>query len=180
MELPVNSGAGIGERNGATGGSGEGERGEDRMRIVGRKAPGWPQLEKAYEYRADVLRGMGFKSYRSYLRSALWADIRRRVIERCPTCVRCLSRPATQVHHRAYDPATMRGENLDALSPVCRGCHYRAERPWMKSQRSGVARLRSANKSVMREKAQRLFVKQVKAGALASGDGAPRLAPPRG
>ena len=71
-----------------------------------------------YAYRNDNLRALGFKSYAAYLRSPLWKAIRGRVIARdggkCSRCFQKARRP--QVHHRAYDPAMLRGDNLNALS----------------------------------------------------------------
>jgi ribosomal protein L40E len=89
--------------------------------------PDWGS--NVYAYRADNLRQLGFASYGAYTRSRLWRSIRARVLAGAPVCVRCQARPATQVHHRAYDPATLRGDCLDALSAVCRRCHWAAERP---------------------------------------------------
>ena len=84
-----------------------------------------------YAYRDDNLRGLGFKSYRAYLRSDLWMSIKVRVVERdSGKCSRCGGTPKKpQVHHRAYDPATLRGDLLDALNTVCARCHVKAERP---------------------------------------------------
>lgn len=84
-----------------------------------------------YAYRNDNLRALGFKSYRSYLKSVLWASIKARVIERDRgKCGRCGRKPPKpHVHHRAYDPATLRGDSIDALVTVCPGCHKRGEQP---------------------------------------------------
>lgn len=87
----------------------------------------WLNLNNPYGYRNDNLRALGFKSYHAYLKSDLWKGIRARVLDRAKgACERC-RRPATQVHHRAYDPATLRGETIDALTAVCSRCHHKAE-----------------------------------------------------
>lgn len=88
----------------------------------------WYNLNNPYSYRNENLRAMGFRSYRAYLASDLWKQIRARVLERTGgRCERCRKRPASQIHHRAYDPATLRGENIDSLTAACAGCHKRAE-----------------------------------------------------
>lgn len=101
-----------------------------------RQGNSWFNLDNPYAYRDDNLRAMGFKNYRAYLRSDLWASIRMRALLREPAgmCDKCREQAATQVHHRSYDPATLRGDSLDSLSRVCRKCHYRAERPNDKGQ----------------------------------------------
>ena len=87
----------------------------------------WANLNNPYAYRNDNLRQLGFQSYASYLKSPLWAEIRGRVLLRANgECERC-RKPATQVHHRAYDPATLRGESIHALTAVCSHCHQKAE-----------------------------------------------------
>jgi len=79
-----------------------------------------------YAERQRNLAVLGFKEYDGYLRSALWKSIRQQVL--CgQNCVRCQSRRALALHHSSYDLATMRGERLDTLIAVCRGCHKKAE-----------------------------------------------------
>jgi len=102
-----------------------------------------------YTYRNDLLAGMGFPSYRAYLASPLWASIRARVLTQTDgtarLCVRC-EKPATQVHHRAYDPATLRGDSMDSLSPVCGRHHRAAER--LGAQAAPADRLWRANNMI--------------------------------
>jgi hypothetical protein len=94
--------------------------------------------------------------------------------------VACQDRPATQVHHRAYDPATLRGECLEALSAVCRRCHYRAERP-DRPYRRDSQRLHRANASVCGPVRRAYRAEQAERRALAKlvtlsdGTQAPRL-----
>jgi hypothetical protein len=100
-------------------------------------------LSNVYRYRNENLAALGFVSYKAYLQSALWKDIRARVFaERGRCCERC-QRPATQVHHRSYDPATLRGQDVRSLTVACARCHRKAERPNV-GQRS-VDRLANAN-----------------------------------
>ena len=89
----------------------------------------WFNLNNPYAYRDDNLRALGFASYSAYLNSELWAAIRAKVLESQPICFKCAKKKATQVHHRCYDKATMRGENLNSLTALCGACHRRAERP---------------------------------------------------
>lgn len=109
-----------------------------------------------YAYRNDNLRKLGFKSYRAYLRSPLWSAIRARVFARdkgkCARCKHFADRP--QIHHRAYDPATLRGDNIDALLCVCDRCHRNAERP-DDYTRSSHDRLHEASTTLMKPKRRR-------------------------
>lgn len=113
----------------------------------------WFNVDNPYQYRDDNIRVLGFKSYGSYLRSALWKDIRQRALAREPVgiCDKCKKQPPTQVHHRSYDPATMRGDSLDSLSRLCRRCHRRAERPGDKWQ-GRYDRYKSAGDYMMQRK----------------------------
>jgi len=69
----------------------------------------------------------GFATYKDYLRSDLWQDIRERVLDlhdrKCKLC----NGLATQVHHRHYGIRSLTGKTLVHLLPVCGGCHVRIE-----------------------------------------------------
>lgn len=83
-----------------------------------------------YADRDESLKRLGFKSYREYIGSDFWKSIRSRVLKRSNgACERCGSRKVIQVHHRAYDIATLAGTNINSLSAVCRQCHCEAEQP---------------------------------------------------
>lgn len=110
----------------------------------------WWDLNNVYRYRNENLERMGFKTYRAYLQSDLWQAIRQQVLDRAQgMCERCNKRKAHQVHHRAYDPATLKGENLNALTAACFRCHHRAERPEDRFQKAND-RLHRANKTMLR------------------------------
>lgn len=77
--------------------------------------------------RAKLLKGLGYSSYRAYLRSPLWSAIRRLVFARKGSrCVLCGAR-AQQVHHRRYDRSTLLGAVLTWLEPICIKCHETIE-----------------------------------------------------
>ena len=109
----------------------------------------WFNLNSPYAYRDDNLRRMGFRSYREYLRSQLWQALRAQALLNpdgtTKKCFRCW-KTATQVHHRAYDPATLAGKNLWALVPVCAEHHKRGEQP--KRRQKAHDRLVGANKRI--------------------------------
>jgi hypothetical protein len=112
-------------------------------------------LNDPYVYRDDNLRALGFDSYDAYLRSPLWASIRIRVLERCGTrCEVCSKKMAAQVHHRAYDPATLRGDSIDALTATCFGCHIKAERRYKRGAgdtgQVGYQRHLTANTAILK------------------------------
>jgi hypothetical protein len=114
--------------------------------------PRWTDLNNPYRYRNDNLRQLGFESYRAYLDSPLWKNIRVRVLERAQqTCERCRKNPARQVHHRAYDPTTLRGDSIDALTATCGGCHRHAER----TKGHAYDRLQTANQTFLRARRAR-------------------------
>jgi 5-methylcytosine-specific restriction endonuclease McrA len=86
-----------------------------------------PPRSASYEHRGRVLQQLGFESYSSYLSSPLWATIRQRALEAERHLCRICQRPATQVHHQRYDHATMAGQVLRHLIPLCAGCHVSSE-----------------------------------------------------
>lgn len=61
--------------------------------------------------------------YREYLQSDAWSVIRTKVLERdgygCHGC----GKKATEVHHRSYSEAVMRGDDLLQLVSLCTACH---------------------------------------------------------
>lgn len=123
-------------------------------------------MNDPYRYRDDNLRVLGFESYGAYLRSELWADIRARALAANTTgkCVKCGRKLATQVHHRSYDPATLRGDILGSLSCLCGRCHLRAERPQDMWQ-SPYDRFKSAGEFMLRRKHPReMFLKKARKG----------------
>src|ERR1700722_20363758 len=71
----------------------------------------------------DISRELGFSCYKDYLRSPLWKEIRRRVLERDEIkCARC-SGKANRVHHLAYTETILKGDDDSHLVAVCDGCH---------------------------------------------------------
>jgi len=70
---------------------------------------------------------LGFKSYREYLSSDLWGEIRRRVLARDDHTCRICNDPATQVHHNSYSLDALSGNLIDQLFSLCRPCHHRLE-----------------------------------------------------
>lgn len=66
---------------------------------------------------------MGFKDYSQYLTSKIWTATRRRVFaDKGTQCIGCGIR-ADVVHHMTYSLATLRGEDITHLVPICNGCH---------------------------------------------------------
>jgi hypothetical protein len=81
-----------------------------------------------YAQRDQTLRSMGYMTYADYLASRQWRWIRGRVLERAKgICEACRDAPATQIHHRSYSRATLRGRRLDFLVACCHRCHESAE-----------------------------------------------------
>ncbi len=80
---------------------------------------------KVYEDRAMNLAVIGFKTYADYLKSELWAVIRQQVLKNGERCCCLCAALATQVHHRDYSQATLLGQCLQRLAPLC-GNHHRS------------------------------------------------------
>ncbi len=80
-----------------------------------------------YRDRDVILARMGYESYSEYLNSALWARIRAEAYaEHGPYCWLCRDK-AVHLHHKSYSEAVMRGNNIDALVPLCEKCHKKVE-----------------------------------------------------
>jgi len=64
---------------------------------------------------------LGFKDYKEFLNSSLWADFRSRLrkAHNCSKCARCGSTEGINLHHMSYkallDPAN--------IAVLCRDCH---------------------------------------------------------
>lgn len=80
-----------------------------------------------YHKRDQIVRSLGYPTYRDYLQSELWRSIRRRVLGRdachCGVCMR----QGFYVHHLRYDIETLTGESLDKMVTICKRCHEQIE-----------------------------------------------------
>lgn len=91
-----------------------------------------------YKKRKEVLKILGFLTYKDYLKSELWQEIIEKMFyyykEKCFCCKRksCLS-----VHHEKYTEENMSSKSLEHLFLLCRKCHYVVE-----FTKSGVKRKR--------------------------------------
>lgn len=80
-----------------------------------------------YKSRAVGLRAIGFASYREYLRSDLWKEIRSKVYAaKGRECYLC-GEPATQLHHNRYHKNDLLGKKIRFINPVCDPCHEAIE-----------------------------------------------------
>lgn len=82
---------------------------------------------KGYWPRNEVLQKLGFRNYAEYLRSDLWAEIRRNVFavkgHRCELC----KEDADECHHELYDEDILDGRCLRYIWPICHCCHVSIE-----------------------------------------------------
>lgn len=76
-----------------------------------------------YASRDFILRQMGFKSYRDYLKSDLWQKVRAQVFQEKGRICHCCGNPATSVHHNRYHRNDLTGKTLTFLFPICAICH---------------------------------------------------------
>lgn len=74
----------------------------------------------------EILRKLGYRSYKDYLSSSLWISIRSKILSTNTVCA-CCNKQANTVHHRNYTEDTLTGKSSKALIALCRGCHYRIE-----------------------------------------------------
>jgi hypothetical protein len=87
----------------------------------------WRKIGGGYRARSGYLRKLGFRSYKEYLRSQLWAGIRKRVFEKKGRKCICCGEHATLVHHVEYTHSNLAGETLVGLEPLCQECHKSIE-----------------------------------------------------
>lgn len=76
-----------------------------------------------YHSRDSHLRTLGFLSYRQYVRSEFYREIRLRVFrEKGRWCMTCPN-TANEIHHNRYNLADLSGRTLEFLVQICRPCH---------------------------------------------------------
>jgi hypothetical protein len=78
---------------------------------------------KHYTSRNANLQRLGIGSYREYLASDLWKDVRSKVYAvKGSHCYLC-GNPATELHHNRYHKNDLVGKRLKYINPICRPCH---------------------------------------------------------
>lgn len=84
---------------------------------------GKKQRKINYTGRAGLLKG----TYKLYLNTEHWKEIRKRKLELKPICEMCKKEKATQVHHLYYEDRNGKTisykEKLSELVSVCKKCH---------------------------------------------------------
>lgn len=84
----------------------------------------WEQARADREAQEELARQKWFKEYTEYLKTPAWKKKRAIILDRDNyTCQGCLSRPATDVHHRTYEHVTR--EFAFELISLCESCHER-------------------------------------------------------
>lgn len=81
----------------------------------------------SYFSRNLILKELGFKTYRDYLRSELWKKIRTKVLARENNVCEICQCHGSQVHHSRYHKNDLTGANLDFLHVLCGDCHEKIE-----------------------------------------------------
>lgn len=82
---------------------------------------------RSYKSRNKNLKNLGYSTYRAYLASPLWKEIRERVFRHHGRLCNVCGRRATQVHHIRYGVADLTGVRLRFMRPICEGCHVSVE-----------------------------------------------------
>jgi hypothetical protein len=85
------------------------------------------QIPFDYERRNKHLRVLGFTSYKEYLKSDIWFEIRNSVLQRDNSrCIIC-GKAASNVHHNSYELEVLAGAKLEFLVSLCRYHHEQIE-----------------------------------------------------
>lgn len=83
------------------------------------------KTREVFKQRDLDIAGLGFKDYAGYLKSGLWAAIRRKCFDAFgPDCHFC-GAAGVQIHHDHYEVRVLCGRNFKALYVTCRCCHSR-------------------------------------------------------
>ncbi len=78
---------------------------------------------KDYSSRNATLLRLGFATYKEYLQSDLWKEVRKRVYTTKGSACYLCSKPATELHHNRYHKNDLIGKKLKFINPICRQCH---------------------------------------------------------
>ena len=74
--------------------------------------------------RIKCITGEVVYSYRDYLKTDHWFELRGKCLERCGgICQQCGRYEATEIHHKTYDH--LGNESISELLPLCSNCHAR-------------------------------------------------------
>jgi hypothetical protein len=80
-----------------------------------------------YRERNALLKTLGFRTYKDYLESWLWQEIKRKAFAlHGYACVFCKEK-SILLHHKSYHRKVLLGEDLTPLAPMCRECHEMVE-----------------------------------------------------
>ncbi len=80
-----------------------------------------------YLKRNRLLKKLGFGSYREYLMSDLWREIREKVFAaKGRVCFLCPA-AATEIHHCRYAKSDLLGRRMIGMFPLCGKCHHAVE-----------------------------------------------------
>lgn len=91
------------------------------------KKPKKKWQQETYNDRNIILKELGFDSYPDYLKSELWAFVRRSAWAKYgSTCLLCKEK-ASVLHHFSYTKEVLQGKQLDKLKPLCNECHHKVE-----------------------------------------------------
>lgn len=123
--------------------------------------------------RNEILQEMGFDSYRDYLNSELWCQIRDHIflIKGRKCC--CCGKKATTIHHAKYTEESLDGSSHSDLFPVCGACHnkihFKGERfrtlhqarQSLKSRHKSHGKSRSVRRQMKEMEHDRLYHEQM-------------------
>lgn len=79
--------------------------------------------EKEYERRSFLLRSMGYKSYKEYLKSNRWKRVCSISFQNNKKCSLCESCDQLIPHHILYTEDNLSGRNTSWIVVICTKCH---------------------------------------------------------
>lgn len=86
---------------------------------------------RTYSARDELLKTLGFDSYKYYTQSLRWKIIRASVLARDKYECRFCSMPTRTVHHLSYARSILIGEDLIPLVSLCKDCHTLVDREYI-------------------------------------------------
>lgn len=84
-------------------------------------------MSNTYAGRNETLRELGFATYKIYLESEQWKEIKRKAYAKHGYKCKLCPKKATELHHFSYSKSVLLGNDLDKIIPVCGGCHLKIE-----------------------------------------------------
>lgn len=80
-----------------------------------------------YKIRDDILKNIGFQSYKEYLKSDIWKIIKDQAIIKFGIKCKICHNNTKIYHHTMYNEEVLSGNDISSLIPICNSHHYKIE-----------------------------------------------------